>query len=400
MSRGLGERGRRLALVAALAAAMCAGAPARGADTLSFGDAAGDANTVGWHCAVECGGAPAPVSEPSIDVLAVDIADVGSSFVFTTGVTALEHVSPASTPDDIAGYDIGMHIDGTGLAIVAQRTASHGRPRAFVIANGPNGSSSRHPASVSFDHAGDTVRVTVATTALNGALADACPTCRRINSLNDLGQPYIISYVLSGATSPAAKAAASHGLGSYSDYDGAGPLYSDRAFADSRPMALPGVSAGGRYLGTGPTTGTVAWSSPAGVIGYEQFPCPTLAASVELTATVSLTNGTTHYSGPIELRGNGESNHCNTTTSGTFLLRSGTVSGTDVNGLALHCPSVGGLAVGMGRWTLTAGASCSLDGMPLELSLHIEGAYAPTGASAAGVDSGHVAGSMFLSSSG
>lgn len=397
MNRILGKRGRGVAVIAALTAVMCAAVPARGAQKmLTFSDSAGDANPASYWCAVDCGGVLAPASERSIDIISATVEDKGSALVFTTRVTDLAHVSQTSTPDDKVGYDFGVSTEAVTFTVIAERTASHQAPGAYLVAQSSNSGSisNRHPVPVSFDHGDDTVRVSVSKGGLEEAVAEVCPTCG-IPTVDEFGHVVAYTYLLSAALSPVGQTGAGLGAWEYGEFENAALTSGDRAQPDRTPTALPGLSSKQLYLGNGPTTGTVAWSEPGGWLNT--YPCPTETASVELTATVALSNGSTHYTGPVTLLGTGESNHCNSSQSGTFHLKRGSLSGTDMHGVALQCPTISGLAVGQRRWTLTAGGPCTLNGKPIDLSMHVEGAYLPTGVTTSGIVSGTVVGSLFLS---
>lgn len=210
MQRLLGGWGRWPAVVAVVAAATVPGGSAWGATDDVLVDRPGDATAVGWQCVLGCPPAPEPVSEPSIDLLSVDMLRDGNDLVFETKVVDLDNVPMTSAPDDKVGWNIGFSYGDVGVYLVAQRSASHVPQPSFVQVshwNEPAATATRDIA-VSYD-ADDTVRVRLPLSVLNGLVDEVCSTCANIGNGTVFTRPLALTYVL--ATTPGGDTGPTHG---------------------------------------------------------------------------------------------------------------------------------------------------------------------------------------------
>lgn len=219
MERLLGGWGRRLAVVAVMAAATVPAGSARAATDDVLVDPEGDATAAGWQCVLTCPPVPPPLSEPAVDLLSVDMLRSGNDLVFETEVVDLAHVPLTSMPDDTLGWNVGFDHGDIGVFIVVQRSAAHVPHQAFVNVSDwmVPGVTATGLVAVSYD-ADNTVRVRLSLSALNGLVDEVCPECDPIGNGTVLDNPMGLSYVL--ATTPGGPT---------------GPVFSDRTFTPVDP---------------------------------------------------------------------------------------------------------------------------------------------------------------------
>lgn len=220
----LGARVSCVAVAAAVLPAWLTSGAAHGSSGVHQADPAGDAHMAGWHCLdpVYCGGVPAPVSAPSVDLRLARIDRVGGDLVVSLQVADLDDVPRFATPEDLVGWDVFFHVDSAFVGVHVQQTAAHGSRRVVVEAIGAGDRRSTGAATAAFDFAANTIRVTVPLARLNQAVADVCGVCPRVDYPAELAWPQALAWHLSAAA------------GSQS-----GPLYTDR-------LAGPN-EAGGRW---------------------------------------------------------------------------------------------------------------------------------------------------------
>lgn len=367
---------RRLALVAALTAALLSGTPSsRAAESIfSLPDMHGDAHAATSLCSVECGGAPTPVSEPSVDARRVRLDRVGGDLVVEWKVVDLDHVPVIAQPDDIVGYQIGFEVAGVRPWIVAWRTAAHAPLESFVaVGNSPD--EARRPIAVSFDHAADTVRATIPLPVLNDAVDDVCGSCH-VDNGSVYGSPFVMTFVL--ATTPGGPT---------------GPMYQDivRETTFVGPVVPTEEGLPTWYFGGGPFTGTVDYDPASTACGEWSMP-----VTMTLDMNVALSKGTGHYVGPLRLEASG----CGSGL-GNGIFDRASMRGTDLQGRTLHCPELGGMIVNVMWWGGSFGGECTLDGTALHVNPVPWGEFVPTGVGTSGttvtIPSGAVAGAFTIS---
>lgn len=344
---------RRLAVVAALTAALLSGTPSsRAAENIfTLPDPSGDAHAGTSLCAVDCSGLPTPVSEPSVDVRTVTVDRDGGNLVITYRVQDLDHVPPLAEPDDVAGYDIVLEAEGVRFSVIANRTAGHVPLQAFVAAgNYPD--DSRRPVSASYDHAANTVRVTVPLTVLNDAVDDVCGSCHVDNGSVFRG-PFVMAYLL--AVTPMGQT---------------GPVYQDivRETA-SNPLVPTSDGVPNRYSGGGAFTGTMAWDPDPATCGAGS------RANLSLTMTLVVSNGSTHFAGPVTATGTS----CGDPLQGSLYDLRYSLHGTDPQGVTLDCPDMWAMILNGFAWMGSSVGRCTIDGHVVpKANPFFVGEYAPT----------------------
>lgn len=348
----LGGRGVRLAAVAVIAAALLSGTPAQAAENIvTMPDPAGDAHAATSLCALDCSGAPTPVSEPSIDVRTARVDRIGGDLVFEWKVVDLDHV-PLAQPEDVVGYQLGARVEGVNVLVYAWRTAAHTPLVAEVSVSTDDNRNTRRTITASYDHATNVVGATVPLPVLNDAVDDLCGSCH-VDSGSRFERPFVMTYVL--ATTP---------------FGPTGPVYQDLVRETESTTLIPTSGGVPSFLtGGGPFAGTITWGPPSPECDA-RFPLP---GTVSLTAAVAASNGVSHYAGPLTFEGTG----CGGFGDLTDLQWS--VHGTDPLGTTLDCPDLPGMALDTIVWAAVSGGPCTLDGRPVDASFSFLGQYVPTG---------------------